>query len=81
MQGVKAFPMTFWTIAIVVALKGALVVVLRRKGWWPDWEERARRREEEQRVLVAYRQWRKNAGSGPSPDLRVTHDSFTELDR
>lgn len=64
--------MTFWIIALAVAIKAALVVYLRKRGWWPDWEERALRREEEKRVLVAYREWRKHPGSRPPPDPRVT---------
>jgi hypothetical protein len=67
----KRLPVTAFQIFLVVALKGALLVFLRKKGWWPDWEARARQREEEKRVLIAYREWRKNARSTPAADPRI----------
>lgn len=66
--------MSFWTIGLVVALKGALLIYLKEKGWWPDWEERARRRDEEKKLLRAYREWRKHARPGPSANPRVPFD-------
>ena len=63
--------MGFWTIAGIVALKGAILGYARKRGWWPNWEERARRRAEEKKVLVAYREWRK-ARANRSPDPRIT---------
>lgn len=64
--------MTFWTIAVVVALKGALIALLKKFGWWPDWEERARQREEEKRVLVAYREWKRARADRPAKSGALT---------
>lgn len=62
---------TWVHIFVACLLAGLLRTGLRKIGWWPDWEERARRREEEKQVLVAYREWRKNAGPGPASDVGV----------
>jgi hypothetical protein len=73
-RGRKTACVSFWTIGLVVALKGALLTFLRWKGWWPDWEERARQREEEKKVLVAYRQWKRARADGTA-NPRVTANS------
>lgn len=57
--------MDIWTIALVVFLKGVLWTVLVKLGWIKSHEQRV----EERKVLLAYREWRKNAGTRPTADL------------
>jgi hypothetical protein len=71
MRGGRSFPpVSAFTIFLIVAVKGTVVVVLTKLGWWPDWEARARRREEHKRVLVAYEQWCERTGTRPAADPR-----------
>lgn len=67
-------------IFLAAALKGGLLVLLKKKGWWPDWEQHAREREEDERVLRAYKEWRKGSGSGPAADPRVSDSSLADSD-
>lgn len=52
---------------MVVFLKGVLIAVLTKYGKFKTHEQRR----EERQVLLAYREWRKNAGPGPTTGAAI----------
>ncbi len=69
--------MSFSTIALACFIKGIVIAILVKFGKWKTHEQRR----EERQVLVAYREWRKNAGSGPSTDPRIAAKRIPNIDR
>lgn len=62
-------------------LKAALFGWLQHKGWMLTPEERAKRRVEEKKLLLAYREWRKDAGPEAAAELSTTLERFTQRAR
>lgn len=59
--------MTGWEIAGAVALKGVIIALLARYGVW-DYDAAVQRHKDRRRLLLAYEQWRKDAGTARSTE-------------
>lgn len=60
---------TALAIFVGCAIAGVLRVVAYRKGWIRTPEQVAKDTQEEKEVLLAYKEWRKDAGPEASADL------------
>lgn len=61
--------MTALTIFLACAIKGVLLAIGYKRGWFRTPQQVADDVQGERAVLLAYREWRKNAGPEATADL------------